>query len=99
MKSIALIWGGLYFFLFCSCIEKKTTFINEVTLNDNYAYLVFRGTNTKEGFFARDFNLHDTLSSHIGIAVYENNTWKVYHVLNSKFKKNDLIHDELKHFF
>lgn len=97
------IYGVLFLgiaLLLVSCIEpRQTSYWKEITLNDNNIYLAFRGTKSKEGFFARDFNIRDSLSSHIGFLLKEKNDWYVYHVLNFKDGASDLRRHEASLFF
>ncbi|MBT0608860.1 hypothetical protein [Aequorivita echinoideorum] len=62
-----------------SCKGKHS--YEDILKNENI-YLVFRGTATKEGFLSKEFNLKNPKPSHVGIAVFDN-SWKIYHVLNS----------------
>lgn len=71
---------------------------DKFNLNEENAYLVFRGTNTKEGFFARNFNIKDTLSSHVGLAIYTNDDWYIYHVLEVEKTLSDYNIDTLDSF-
>ncbi|WP_438988812.1 hypothetical protein [Polaribacter sp.] len=70
----------LNLFFISSCAYKNDfTFDDKILVKDSI-YLVFRGTKTKQGFFARDFNIIDSLSSHIGIALYYKKRWRVFHI-------------------
>ncbi len=82
---------------FITCQNEQMLF-DQSKLNTKNAYLIFRGTNTKEGFFARDFNIKDTLSSHVGIAIYNEKAWSVYHVLENKNATTDFNKDDFKYF-
>lgn len=72
-----------------SCTSKSPVLdiINDSLLNTQKVYLVFRGTNTKEGYLASNFNIKYKKASHVGIAVFINNKWKIYHVINSVDKE------------
>jgi len=73
-------------------------FFDSLKLDTKSAYLVFRGTDTKEGFFARDFNIKDSLSSHVGIAISIDKSWNVYHVLENENSTSDYNKDSFKRF-
>ncbi|MBT8243719.1 MAG: hypothetical protein HKP48_01980 [Winogradskyella sp.] len=61
--------------------------------------MAYRGTNTKQGFFAKDFNIRDTLSSHVGILLYEDSDWLIYNVNNFKDGLSDFRYQNLKEFY
>lgn len=98
-KSKLLI-TAILILLLCtsSCQNNRDLFFGHLVLDTKNAYLVFRGTDTKEGYFARDFNIKDTLSSHVGIAIYSDEVWSVYHVLENKNTPNDFNKDTFKNF-
>jgi len=80
--------------------NSNNLFWKDVQLNENQVYLVFRGTNSKEGFFARDFNIQDTLSSHVGLLISDKANWSVYHIIDFKNKNSsDLRKQSIKEFF
>ena len=86
-------------YLFCaSCQNKNDKFFDSIELDTEKVYLVFRGTNTKEGFFARDFNIKDTLSSHVGFTLFNTTTWNVFHVLENKNDTTDYNIESLDDF-
>lgn len=80
-KSITLV---LYLIIF-SCQDKTLKDISLKNLNENKPYLIFRGTDTKHGFLARDFNIKDSINSHVGILLHDKN-WIIYNV--SDFEKS-----------
>ncbi|MEZ4793801.1 MAG: hypothetical protein R2783_10150 [Gelidibacter sp.] len=68
-------------------------------MNRNYLYIAYRGTKTKQGFFARDFNINDTLSSHVGLLLYCNNDWYVYNVNDFKDGLSDFRKQKIEEFY
>ncbi len=52
----------------------------QVSFEDGELYIVTRSTNAKRFFIAKDFNLSDTLSTHVGIGIAEKGELKIYHV-------------------
>ncbi|MCF6350256.1 MAG: hypothetical protein L3J23_04385 [Flavobacteriaceae bacterium] len=80
--------------------NSNSLFWKDVQLNEDQVYLVFRGTKSKEGFFAKDFNIRDTLSSHIGILINDKTKWEIYHIIDFKDKnRSDFRKQSLKDFF
>ena len=69
-------------------------------LDKEKCYLVFRGTNTKEGLVSKEYNISSNKPSHVGICIFQDSKWKVYHVLSPR-KKNStaLIIQNLEVFF
>jgi hypothetical protein len=49
-------------------------------LNEESIYIVCRGTGSKGGMIARDYNLKDTLVSHIGIGLLFDKELIIFHV-------------------
>lgn len=80
-------------------MENNEKQILTILLDKETVYLVFRGTDTKEGFFARDFNIKDSLSSHIGLMVYNHENWVVYNVSDFKDGLSDLKRQKLDEFY
>lgn len=52
----------------------------QVSFEDGELYIVTRSTNAKRFFIAKDFNLSDSLSTHVGIGIAEKGELKIYHV-------------------
>jgi hypothetical protein len=69
-------------------------------LDKEKCYLVFRGTNTKEGLVSKEYNISSKKPSHVGICIFQDSNWIVYHVLSPR-KKNStaLIIENLEVFF
>jgi hypothetical protein len=86
-----------FFILITACHNKNDLNLKTNKLDENLAYLIFRGTNTKEGFFAKDFNVSDTINSHVGLLIYENE-WFAYNVSNSSDNQSDLKKEKLSEF-
>ncbi len=51
-------------------------------LNKDSVYLIFRGTESKEGGLAKKFNLSHKKVSHVGVLLFYQDKWNVFHVLN-----------------
>jgi len=80
--------------------NSKNLFWKDAKLNEDQVYLVFRGTKSKEGFFARDFNIQDTLSSHVGLLIRDKTNWSIFHIANFKHKNvSDLKKQSFQVFF
>jgi len=91
--------GAILCLMFVRC-NKSNSPIKINVLDKDKCYLVFRGTNTKEGIIAEEFNLFNTKSSHVGICVFQNSKWTVYHVLNPKVEDDTaLIREGFDDFF
>lgn len=88
------------FFIFISgskeTIEKAPW--EKIELAKEKTYLVFRGTNTKQGDIARDFNLSDRKSSHVGLAVFDSEEWRITHIVNTDNPTSDLKSDTFASF-
>ncbi len=77
--------GWYLFITLFSCSEYNNTNIQNKLLSEK-VYLLYRGTNTKEGYISKEFNLHNPKPSHVGILIKKQEKWVVYHVLNSDTK-------------
>jgi hypothetical protein len=80
----AIGWCLCITFLHC---KKRSSAINTDILDKEKCYLVFRGTNTKEGLVSKEYNIANNKPSHVGICIFQNSEWIVYHVLSPR-KKN-----------
>lgn len=56
-------------------------------------FLVVRGTDSKAGVIARDFNRCDPEATHVGIAFCRLGKWRVYHVSNEGGKNRTALYD------
>ncbi|NRR93145.1 hypothetical protein HSX10_16330 [Winogradskyella undariae] len=73
--------------LLLSCNERNNHIdFNDFNFSKDNTYLIFRGTNTKQGYFAKQFNIKDSLSTHVGILQFKDSEWLIYNV--SDFKDN-----------
>ena len=92
-NSFFILVSLLFLTLNANCQEPEKKEANSI-------YLVCRGTKSKINIVARDFNLKDSLLTHIGIGFIEDNQFLVYNVSN--FKKNtngsSLIKESLESF-
>lgn len=68
--------------------------------NNNSIYIITRSTEHKRGIIAKDFNLLDSLSTHVGIGFLENDTLKLYNISNTEVNKygSSLIIDDYNSF-
>ncbi len=89
----------------CLCItlvhcKNKGSDLKTDILDKEKCYLVFRGTNTKEGLVSKEYNISSKKPSHVGICIFQDSNWIVYHVLSPR-KKNStaLIIENLEVFF
>lgn len=53
-------------------------------LKDNEIYIVCRATKNKQSIITKDFNLKDSLITHIGLGIKSGNDLKIYNVSNTK---------------
>ena len=89
----------------CLCItlvhcKKKDFDINIDILDKEKCYLVFRGTNTKEGLVSKAYNISNNKPTHIGICIFQDSEWIVYHVLSPRKKDvTALINESFDAFF
>lgn len=76
-------------------------FINEIKSQEviNSIFIFTRCTGLKVEYIAKDFNLIDTLSTHVGIGLKVNNEYKIYNVSNDvKIQNSSLICENLESF-
>lgn len=85
--------------LFLSCKEEYN--LEKLDVNSNY--LVFRDSETKEGFFVKNFNVSNKNLTHVGFLLFTNNQWHVFHAIDKKVgncvvmdKFDDFVHNENK---
>src|SRR5690606_39240687 len=64
-------------------------------LNTEKAYLIFRGTKTKEGMVSKSYNLVDSNASHVGFLLFENKSWNVHHIVENSLQTSALISNSL----
>jgi predicted DNA binding protein len=57
-------------------------------IDEDCIYIFTRSTMSKRGFIAEDFNIHDNLSTHVGIGFVENKKYLIYNVDNVKKNEN-----------
>lgn len=98
-------WYILYYFLIFiifSCTGKKesNTYI-EGDLNKNRIFLVFRETNSKNGFLAKEYNMTSSSVTHIGLGFFDDNKFKIINIdnINQKDRENDILISSLDDFF
>jgi hypothetical protein len=76
-------------------------FINEIKSQEviNSIFIFTRCTGLKVEYIAKDFNIIDTLSTHVGIGLKVNNEYKIYNVSNDvKIQNSSLICENLESF-
>lgn len=66
--------------LFLSCKEEY----NLDNLDVKTTYLVFRDSETKEGFFVKNFNLSNKNLTHVGFLLFTKHKWLVFHAIDKK---------------
>ena len=90
MKSKLIIFLLLFYFKGCS--QKKEDI-------DNTIYVFTRSTELKVAYIAKDFNIKDTLSTHVGIGIKKNGKYEIYNVSNDQtYNKSALICENLDSF-
>ena len=72
--------------------------IDQLPVSANSIYLFCRGTTTKSGFIARDFNLKDTNITHVGLGHAENGSFRIYNVTDTRGFDNALLIDSVASF-
>lgn len=68
------------------------------TLDTLSVYLAFKGTNTKPGNIAKNYNIKNKYVSHVGL-LYHENYWKIINVTNVKKNNNNLYLDSINQFY
>lgn len=63
---------------------------NEI-VTKNSIYIFTRSTAMKADYIAKDFNLIDTLSTHIGVGIKKDNEYIIYNVSNEKIIENTAL--------
>lgn len=93
-------FSACLFVLILSCNSKPKSFFWKGVVSDStQVYIAYRGTNTKQGFLANDFNMKDSLSSHVGLLLSKNNNWQVYNVIETKDSLSDFKEQSLEQFY
>ncbi len=94
---IAIGWCLCVTLLHC---KKRVYEVQTDFLDKEKWYLVFRGTNTKEGLVSKEYNKSNNKPSHVGICMYQDPEWLVYHVLSPRKKDSTaLIIENIDSFF
>lgn len=94
MKTIILNFLALFF---CQSVLSQKSIGKDV----NSIYLVCRSSQSKKNIIAEDFNLKDSLVTHIGLGYVENDSLMVFNVSNDKKNRNNssLLKESLNSFF
>ena len=97
---ILLIVSSLFYLMMDNKrLESAYSFSNGLKLKDTTVYLVLRGSDTKLGGYAKQYNSINPYASHIAIMIIEKGVKKVFHVNTDKNKKGShLISEELTSF-
>lgn len=72
--------------------------INRLPVSPNSIYIFCRGTKSKAGFVARNFNLKDTNITHIGLGYVERSSFRIFNVSDTKGNGNVLVIDSVSSF-
>lgn len=66
--------------------------LSKLDFQDDTIYLVTRGTLSKTHFIADDFNLNDRFSTHVGLAVVQQDSLVIYHVSREERTQPDALY-------
>lgn len=66
-----------------SCNNEVQNFRKDNIQNKQSIFLIFRGTETKEGIIAKEFNKNNPNPSHVGIMIFDRGNWNIYHVIDN----------------
>lgn len=86
------------YILLLSCLNNNPDITFKVDLDTDKTYILYRGTKTKEGNIAKRYNLSDSLSTHVGLLIYTEDLWHVYHVQNTGKEETHLKKENLSFF-
>lgn len=77
----------------------KDYILSDFKFDKESLFVICRGTKTKSGLIAKNFNLSDTNATHVGIAFERFNNLRIFNVTNEKYKdENALRVDSLASF-
>lgn len=79
---LLILYLTSYIHIFAQNIQKE---------EDEHIYVFTRSTTNKKGFIAEDFNIKDSLSTHVGIGFFENGKYQVYNVDTLKKKSKSIL--------
>ena len=80
-------------------LESAYSFSNGLTLKDSTVYLILRGSDTKLGGYAKQYNSTNPYASHLGIMIVDKGDQNVFHVnTNQNEKGSHLISESLSSF-
>jgi len=82
----------------CNNKDFPSDYSFDLDLDSSKIYLAYRGTDTKEGIIAKNFNISNEKISHIGIGVHIANEWKVFHVVSNNTNDSDLTIESFESF-
>lgn len=89
--------AAIILFLAAIFISKENSLINtikEFEFEENVIYLVVRGTDSKAGWIAKEYNQTNKDATHIAIGVWEENEFRVFHVSDELSGRGDNLFDE-----
>ncbi len=101
LKVLFFFIGWCLVITLFSC-EKNKCILNidiDKYLNTEKAYLIFRGTKTKEGMVSKSYNLFNSNASHVGFLLFENKSWYVHHIVENSTRNSALMSNSLDEYF
>lgn len=87
--------------LIISCDKKYKNETDIVThLNKNRVFLVYRATDSKNGFIAKEYNITSSNLTHIGLGYFESNEFKIINIDNIRQvgRDNDILISSLEEY-
>jgi hypothetical protein len=91
-------YGWLILATLFSC-DRNRCYVNVSLLDKDEIYLVYRGTDSKEGILSKEYSMRNKNASHVGFAVYTSGKWTVHHVMRSKHLDSDFLKTGICEFF
>jgi len=89
----------VFLFSLFVCLNSCTQYTENLKLDDNHVYLILRSDDSKVSSKIRDYNLlKDSLYSHIGILLAEENKRVVYHMHPDSNKEHLILKEDLTDF-
>lgn len=68
--------------------------INQLEFEENAIYLVVRGTNSKAGWIAKKYNQTNLDATHVGIGLWGNKEFEVFHISDELSERGDNLFRE-----
>lgn len=99
IKSAIRYIGCLFIILFsCNNSQNNNALSINSYLQEDNVYLLFRGTNSKEGLVARSYNTLNPNVSHVGILLFSDKKWLVHHISEDTKQKSALRSNSINEF-